>query len=65
VAKSPKYLVDGVRDGNYVRLWKEGREWVVQVWKGKKEPKGDPDGDWAMPGVLPAEAALGQAILQT
>lgn len=66
MAKKPKYIFDGIRDGVYVRAWKEGRghgEIVVQVWKSGK-PDGEPDGDWGMPGII-GDAAIDQAVLQT
>lgn len=62
--KEPKVLVNGVRDGCFVKCWKDKREIVVQVWlSGKAE--GEPDGDWAMPGVIGLDAAIDQSILQT
>jgi len=62
--KQPKCLVNEVRDGRFIRVWKERREIVVQVWDGP-EPNGEPKGDWAMPGVLGLETAIAQAIAQT
>lgn len=62
--KAPKLLRDQVVNGHYVKAWKEGREFVVQIWKGEK-PEGEPSGDWAMPSVIGLEAAVQQAILQT
>ena len=68
MAKRKRYLLDGMREGRYVRAWKEGRghrgEVMVQVWNSGK-PEGEPDGDWAMPGILPVGACISQAILQT
>lgn len=63
--KQPRYILDGVQDGHYVRAFKERREIVVQVWLNKTRPEGEPDGDWCMPGVLGITAAVGQAVLQT
>lgn len=65
MAKAIKYLFDGVRDGCYVRAWKVRREIVVQVWRKKESPDGEPDGDWVMPGILGPECAIAQAVLQT
>lgn len=65
MAKTPKLLIDEVRGDNYVRAWKERRNIVVQVWKGKNYPEGEPNGDWEMPGVLGLTTAVEQAILQT
>jgi len=63
--KQPKCLVNEVRDGHFIRAWKEGRqEIVVQVWEGT-EPTGEPAGDWAMPALLGVTACIAQAILQT
>lgn len=65
--KTPKYMSDGVwaDTGHYVRVWKERREYVVQVWIDKTTPDGEPDGDWSMPGVLGLSTAVAQSILQT
>ena len=60
----PKLLFDGIENKHYVRAWKEGRDFAVQVWKGKK-PEGEPAGDWLMPGVLGLDVCIAQAILQT
>jgi hypothetical protein len=63
--KKPNYLFDGLRDGVYVRAWKEGRKSIiVQIWLTSPE-EGDPSGDWDMPAVLGADAAIAQAIIQT
>lgn len=62
--KSPKLLVDEIRTGRYVRAWKQGRSYVVQVWNGEK-PDGDPVGDWEMPGVLGLDGAVFQALIQS
>lgn len=63
-AKKINYKFDGVRDGVYVRCWREGREYVVQVWhSGKAE--GEPDGDWGMPAILGVETSVAQAVSQT
>jgi hypothetical protein len=64
MAKAPKVLLSEVRDGCYVKCWKERREYVVQVWL-KATPEGAPDGDWSMPGVLGITASVAQAIIQT
>lgn len=74
--KKRRYLFDEAQVGlttdhknHYVRAWKEGRgrnaEIMVQVWYAKDKPEGEPDGDWAMPGMLPLLTAIGQAILNT
>ena len=64
----PKFLLNCVRNGRWVRVWRDGRgrnsEIVVQIWN-RAEPVGEPDGDWAMPGVLGVSAAVAQAELQT
>lgn len=64
-----KYAVDGVRGENYVRAWKEGKgrdaEIMVQVWLKKAAPDGEPNGDWAMPGVLGVECAISQSVIQS
>lgn len=65
MAKKIKYLRDQVVGDNYVRCWKEKGALVVQVWKGKTSPNGEPEGDWAMPSMLGVEAAVSQAIKQT
>lgn len=63
-----RLAVNEKRGDVYVKAWKEGRgrnaEVMVQVWKSGK-PEGEPDGDWAMPGVLPVDVAVSQALLQT
>ena len=63
-----RYQFDGLRDGRWVSAWKEGRgrnaEVIVQIWNGGSV-EGEPDGDWAMPGILPVDVAIEQAILQT
>ena len=67
-----KYAHDGVYEYNgrksYVRAWKEGRgrqqEIMVQVWI-NGNPDGEPQGDWAMPGIIGLEGAIEQSILQT
>jgi hypothetical protein len=67
VKKPKKYLFDGLKGGRYVRTWKEGRghgEYMVQIWN-KTTPEGEPDGDWAMPGVIGLEGSIDQAMLQT
>lgn len=66
--KKPEYVVDGKRGEEYVRAWSQAngrnREICVQVWL-SGEMAGEPQGDWAMPGVLGYEAAIAQAVLQT
>lgn len=65
--KKRKYLHDEMKDGIYVRAWKEGRghgEFMVQVWW-KPKPEGEPDGDWVMPGIIGLQGAVAQAILNT
>jgi hypothetical protein len=62
--KKQQFLVDELRNGRWVRAFKERREIVVQVWNSGK-PEGEPDGDWAMPGVLGVEVSVAQAISQT
>jgi hypothetical protein len=64
--KKPRLLVDGYQteESVYVRAWKEGREYAVQVWKGET-PTGEPAGDWGMPGALGLAASVAQAIKQT
>lgn len=64
MAKSPKILINENYEGRWVKCWKEKREWVVQIWN-SGEPKGEPDGDWAMPGIIGMTAAIDQAIRQT
>lgn len=68
MTKAPKLLRDGLhKDGVYVKAWKEGRghgEFIVQVWRAK-EPIGEPDGDWAMPGILGLQVCIDQAVAQT
>jgi len=76
--KKPNYVHDGVRlfqqqgqpdRKDYVRAWQEGRgrnaDIIVQVWVGKDKPEGEPEGDWAMPGVLGIPACIAQAVVQT
>ncbi len=66
-----KLLHEGLykETGHYVKAWAEGRgrnrEIIVQVWLNGADPVGEPDGDWAMPGVLPTDAAIDQSILNT
>lgn len=64
----PRYVCDGVEKlrnrKRYVRAWREGRDWVIQLWEGTK-PEGEPRGDWSMPGELPLSTAIAQADLQT
>lgn len=52
----------------FVRAWTTGRgrnaEHTVQVWNSGK-PEGEPTEEWFMPGVLPFDAAIRQAIAQT
>jgi hypothetical protein len=65
--KKIRYLVDGLREGRWIKLWKEGRghgEYMVQIWNSGK-PEGEPDGDWAMPGIIGAVGAMETAVLQT
>lgn len=74
MAKTPKYLHDGTYTYGepsaiyWIRAWREGRgrnsEIIVQVWNGSA-PDGEPVGDWAMPGVLPLNAAIEQSIIQS
>jgi DNA (cytosine-5)-methyltransferase 1 len=63
-----KYLIDNVRDGRYVRAWKEGKgrqaEIVVQIWNGET-PEGEPDADLGLPAILGVETAVAQAMAQT
>lgn len=63
-----RFLFDAQREDCYVRAWKEGRgrnaEVLVHVWLSEK-PVGDPDGDWAMPGVLGVEASIDQSVINT
>lgn len=64
--KKIKYLVDEVRGENYIRAWKDDRHTIaVQVWKGKKSPEGEPEGDWAMPAMLGTEVSIAQSVAQT
>lgn len=69
MAKKPRYVYDQAVKQHYVRAWQEGRgrnaDIVVQVWLHKDKPEGEPEGDWAMPGVLGYPAAVAQAIAQT
>ena len=69
MATKIRYQFDGKYNAHYIRAWKEGRgrnsEIMVQVWFAKDKPEGEPDGDWAMPGVLPISAAIAQAVLNT
>lgn len=65
MAKTIRYLVNEARGGNYVRVFKERRNFVVQVWLGKSEATGEPEGDWEMPGVLGLGVAIAQAVTQT
>lgn len=62
-AKKIKYLHDGVwrETGRYVRLFRENREWVVQVWNGPAAD-GDPAHDIGMPGRFPADLAVEQTL---
>ncbi len=67
VTGMPKFSYQGVyAPGVFVRAWPEGRgrakEYCVQVWL-KDNPIGDPEGDWAMPGVLGIAACIAQAVL--
>lgn len=64
-----KYLADGPRvfrnnKAQYVRAWREKREFVVQIWAGDKA-EGEPPADWAMPVVLGLDASIQQAFVQT
>jgi hypothetical protein len=59
-----RLLVDEVRNGRFIRAWKERGEIVVQVWDGDK-PEGESEHEWGMPGVLGLEACVDQAILQS
>lgn len=58
----------GVRRGRYFEATKSGRgrnaEILVQVWKGDTK-EGEPTHEWEMPGILPMDAAIDQAILQS
>lgn len=65
MARKTKYLFDGMRNGIYVRAFKEGR-WhiIVQIWLTSPE-EGDPYGDWEMPSVLGLEECIEQAVIQT
>lgn len=59
---------DRTVDGRFVRAWVEGRgrsqEVMVQIWNCGK-PDGEPDGDWAMPGILGLNLSIQQALIQT
>lgn len=65
MAKKP---ITGVSRGRYYEAHTEGRgrdrEHVVKVWKTNKK-EGEPSGDWGMPGILPLDAAVDQAVLNT
>jgi len=65
--KGPKILFDQLVKGRHVRAWKEGKgrraEMMVQVWNSGK-PEGEPDVDYAMPGILPASVAVDQTLLE-
>lgn len=66
MAKKVRYLWDGPRGKDYVRAFYEQRSGVaVQVWKGRKKPDGEPDGDWLMPRVLGLSTCIDQAVAQT
>lgn len=65
MAKKIRYLLDDPVGPHFLRVWKERREIIVQVWLNKAEASGEPDGDWAMPGVLGLESAAAQAVNQT
>lgn len=66
--KKIKYLWNAPHAGCFIRAWAEGRgrnrEITVDVWLSGK-PEGESDGQWAMPGILPLDAAIEQAILNT
>lgn len=68
--KKQKYAHEGQwigKEGDkpvFVLAWKEKREWAIQVWI-SGEYLGDPDGDWEMPGRLPLNVAIHQAVLQS
>lgn len=64
MAKKPKILVDEIRHAHRVKVWREKREIVVQVWRSWKGD-GEADGDWAMPGFLGLDAAIAQAVQNT
>jgi len=65
--KKPKILLEQMIKGRHVRAWKEGKgrrsEMMVQVWNSGK-PEGEPDVDYAMPGILPAPVAVDQTLLE-
>lgn len=65
MAKKTMYLIDEARGGNYVRAFRERRDFVVQVWLNRADPVSEPDGDWSMPGRLGLELAVEQAAFQT
>ena len=67
--KKPKYTYNSkVSDGRWVRAWSEGKgrnkEFMVQVWN-NGTGEGEPDGDWAMPGILGLSTSIAQAVIQT
>lgn len=58
----------GVKRGRYYEAYKEGKgrdaEIVVNVWATDKKV-GEPAHEWGMPTILPIDAAVDQAILQS
>lgn len=58
----------GVTRGRYWESFTSGRgrnkEHEVSVWATDKK-EGEPKEVWCMPGILPLETAVGQAILQS
>ncbi len=58
----------GVMRGRYYEATKSGRgynaEIEVLVWPGDKK-EGEPGHEWVMPGILPIDLAVSQAIMQS
>ncbi len=62
--RAPRILVEGIVLDKYVKAWKEGRDYAVQVWH-NKTGEGEPDGDWGMPSILGLSGSIEQSIIQT
>jgi|SRR3990167_143954 len=63
--KKPRYLVNEIREGRYVRAWKVGRDEIaVDIWNGPT-PDGEAPHSWGMPSVLGVEGSVAQAMVQS
>lgn len=67
MTKVPETLVDEIRDGRYVRVWKEGHSrghYLILIWETDK-PEGRPKWEWSMPSIAGLDKSVTKALYQS